>query len=193
MKAKIIPIAGALALTIFMVPMASAQDFDREGDQDGKRHRMPIEEISTALGFSSSDEFKEAFDPETTNLHEFAVSLGVDLSEIFPKRSKGHLKLLEETGLTMEEFHARMEAGETPQDIAAEYGIELPERDGERKGKKKGQGKFLEATGLTAEEVEIRLDSGETIEDIAAEFGIELPNKNKHKSGGLGVRPGGLE
>ncbi len=193
MKAKFIPIVGALALSVFMVPLASAQDVDRGDKEGGRHHRVPVEEISTALGFSSVDEFKAAFDPETTNLHEYAESLGVDLKEVLPPRKgKGHGKLLEATGLTKDEIKARVDAGETIQDIATEYGIELPERP-ERKGKKKGHGKFLEETGLTKDEVKARIDGGETIQDIAAEYGIELPERPQHRSGGLGVQPGNLE
>lgn len=149
MKAKFVPIASALALSMFLVPLVSAHDLGERGTERPEFKRPPLENLATELGFESVEDFKAAFDPESMNLKEFAASLGVELPERpdfkqgtqFRRRGhKMHEKFLEATGLTQEELKAELEAGKTLQEIAEAYGVELPERPehpfhkGERSG-----------------------------------------------------------
>ena len=92
--------------------------------------------------------------------------------------------LAEATGLSMEELQEHFANGGTAQELADEYGFELPERTGCKAEKIQA---ILDATGWTEEELREYKDNGGTIEDLEAEFGFEAPDCPREGRGRRGA------
>ena len=102
-------------------------------------------------------------------------------------RGHGKGKIAELLGLTQEELQARLDAGESIEEIAEELGVELPER---REGRGPNVERLAEVLGIGAEEVQQRLDDGQTVQEMAEELGVELPQRPEGRGPG---GPGGQD
>ena len=102
-----------------------------------------------------------------------------------PGGRNGKGQIAELLGLTQEELKARLDAGETIEEIAAELGVELPERP---EGRGPNVERLAEVLGISAEEIQERIDDGQTIQEIAEELGVELPERPEGRGPG---GPGG--
>ena len=92
--------------------------------------------------------------------------------------------LSEMTGLSLEELQEYFANGGTAEELAEEYGFDLPDRG--RCNAEKVQA-ILDATGWTEEELREYKDNGGTIEDLEAEFGFEAPECRKRGHGHRGA------
>ena len=84
--------------------------------------------------------------------------------------------LLEALGITIDELHDRLDAGETIEELYAEAGLEMPTfREVMIARGRSGFVQLADALGITVDDLEARIDAGEPIADLYAEAGIEMP------------------
>lgn len=95
-------------------------------------------------------------------------------------------RIAEVLGITLAELEAYLEEGLTVPEIAAELGVELPERP----DKEARQAALAEALGISVEALETYQNEGLTISEIAAELGLDLSQIELPRRGGRVDRGG---
>ncbi len=84
--------------------------------------------------------------------------------------------LIDALGITVDELHDRLDAGENIEDLYAQAGLEMPTfREVMIARGRSGFVQLADALGITVDELEARIDAGELMADLYAEAGLEMP------------------